>query len=489
MFRSALDIINKSLRRSATNSREVHTRTHADTMQKIDTELTANMRALRLTATIADHLLSRGMAASDVVYLALGITSTYCLRKVHIDISHTILTLSQERGIDREPLTLVRTVSARAYDYYTIQLLEGLAKNIKEGGVPLAAAEARLDKILALPKPYKPWLINLAAGGVSAGVVMLYSSNPLAWLTALLMGVMVNATLHRAAKFGMPSFYAQAVAALLVTLIAMLVALAASSGFAPFLDSVSPTLIVIGGIVLLLAGMMIVAAFQDALDEYYLTAAARLLKVMMMTGGIVLGVTVGLYIASRFGVSLTATPDRLGFSPLNYQYLGAAVLAASFAIVNYTKPIGVIGAGLVGFMSLYMVLFLVSVGISIVPASGIAAALVGLSATFLLHFFRIPTIATISAGIVPLVPGLSLYSGLTFITQAVPNSLEFNNGMALLLRAVLIAAAIAAGATLGNLIGRPARRRLIRMQNRLPRPRFSLTLPADATELFQRKHK
>jgi hypothetical protein len=43
----------------------------------------------------------------------------------------------------------------------------------------------------------------------------------------------------------------------------------------------------------------------------------------------------------------------------------------------------------------------------------------------------------------------------------------------LVMRAVLIAVVVAAGATLGNLIGRPARRRLIHFQNRLPRRRLS----------------
>ena len=75
--------------------------------------------------------------------------------------------------------------------------------------------------------------------------------------------------------------------------------------------AINETLLVIGGIVLLVAGMMIVGAFQDAIDEYYMTANARLLKVMMSTGGIIIGVVIGLHIATRFGVTFPATPDRL----------------------------------------------------------------------------------------------------------------------------------------------------------------------------------
>lgn len=438
-------------------------------IEKIDNELTENMRALRLVATVCDQLLSRGMAASDVVYMGLGITSTYCARKVHIDISHTILTISQDRGIDREPLTLVRTVVSRGSDYNTVQLLEEFAEDIRDGRVSLETAEHRLDAIIARKPLYSKWVTHLAGGGVSAGVVMLYSHNPSMWLIALGMGMLVSVTMHHMAKIGVPAFYSQALSGLIIIIIAALTSLLAiATTSLPFLDNVNPTLIIIGGIVMLVAGMTIVAAFQDALDEYYVTATARLLKVVMMTGGIVLGVTVGLYIATRLGVQLSATPDRLSLTDLNYQYAGAAIIAASFALGNHARVIGIVGAGLAGFMSLYVTLLLGSLDFGVIAATGIAAVLVGLAAAFLFRVFNIPGLVTMSAGIIPLVPGLTLYSALTYIAQSTPNTSEFDTGVALLLRALLIAIVIAAGVTFGNLIGRPARIRSIKLENILP---------------------
>ena len=89
MFKSALHLIRNSIRRRRTEEIE----DEAILLEKIDVDLTDNMRALRLVATMSDQLLSRGMAAGDVVHLALGVTTTYCSRRVHIDISHTILTV------------------------------------------------------------------------------------------------------------------------------------------------------------------------------------------------------------------------------------------------------------------------------------------------------------------------------------------------------------------------------------------------------------
>lgn len=441
-------------------------------LEKIDVDLTANMRALRLAATMADQLLSRGMAAGDVVHLVVGVTTTYCSRRVHIDIAHTILTVSQDRGVDREPLTLVRTITSRGADYQTVQLLEELADSITIGRMSLDDAEKRLDGILARPRLYPRWVTYASAGGVSAGVVMLYSHNPVVWAIAFLMGMLVNMALFRMARMGLPSFYAQVIAGIIIAVIAAAASLAAYTDAIPLLDSVNSTLIIIGGIVLLLAGMMIVSAFQDAIDEYYITATARLLKVIMMTGGIVLGITIGIYLATRLGVTLAATPDRLSLADINFQYIGAAVLSASFALGNQTRILGVLCAGLVGFMSLYIVLVMTTLGFGIIPSSGIAAAYVGLAATVLLRLFRIPTIATINAGIIPLVPGLTLYTGLTYIAQAAPNTTDFDNGVTFLMRALLIAIIVAAGATFGNLLGRPARRRLVHIHNRLPRHRL-----------------
>ena len=87
-----------------------------------------------------------------------------------------------------------------------------------------------------------------------------------------------------------------------------------SHGYVDFMGSVNPTLITVGGIVLLVAGMAIVGAFQDAIDEYYVTAGARLLRVAMMTTGIVAGVGIGLYASRKLGISFIPTPDRLTFA-------------------------------------------------------------------------------------------------------------------------------------------------------------------------------
>lgn len=436
---------------------------------KIDESLTPNMRALRLVMSLAEQLLSMGVAASDVVHMALGITNTYCKRRVHIDISYTQITISQDRGIDREPLTLMRAIVPDDANYQQIQALQTLALNIRDTSMPLADAEKKLDAILSSPQKLPRWLIYTAGGAVSAGVVLSYGGEPLMIAITFVLGFLITGLLRWMGHRGVATFYSQIVASLCI----ILATIGAVQLDAFFALSLNPTLIAIGGIVLLVAGMMIVGAFQDAIDEYYITANARLLKVAMATGGIAVGVLMGLFIATRLGVSFPATPDRLTLADTQMQYIGALIVAAGFAMRNHARLSGTIIAGGVGLFGWWVSRLALSWDFGIVIACGIAAAVVGLMATFVSRFWKIPSLAIISAGIVPLVPGLSLYNGLMGIIDHPPSDPYFMTALSVLFQAVMIGFAVAAGATLGNMVGRPLRRRVIQLYNHLPRRKLS----------------
>lgn len=437
--------------------------------EKIDENLTPNMRALRLTMSIADQLFSMGVAASDVVHSALAITNTYCKRPVHIDISYTLLTISQDRGINKEPLTMIRTITTRTTNYQTIQSLQELAKMIRSRQITLSDAEKQLKKILESSKSYSRWMVYLSDGGIGAGISILYTGSIPIIVLSFFIGFLTSWILDKLDRIGVPSFFIQVIAAAGVTVIAAVLTNFINNYEAlDIISYINPTLIAISGIVLLVAGMMIVGALQDAIDEYYLTATARILKVIMKTGGIVLGVTIGLYIAKKMNTNFATTPDGLALTSITYQYIGAAITAACFALGNHSRLTGIILSGVVGVAGYYCSIVFINNGMEAIPASGIAACAVGLSSTVISRIWRIPSVATISAGIIPLVPGITLYNGLMQVVQNSPGTALFDQGMGTLLRAFMIAITIAAGASFGNIIGRPMRRKLIKLHNKLP---------------------
>ena len=78
------------------------------------------------------------------------------------------------------------------------------------------------------------------------------------------------------------------------------------------------------------------------------------------------------------------------------------------------------------------------------------------------------------AGIVPLVPGLTLYKGLLQIIESsrAGATVDGSGGVYTLLTAILIALAIASGAAFGYMIARPVRRTLVIARNVLPTHRL-----------------
>jgi uncharacterized membrane protein YjjB (DUF3815 family) len=230
------------------------------------------------------------------------------------------------------------------------------------------------------------------------------------------------------------------------------------------IDGVNSRLIVVGGIVMLVAGLAIVSAVSDAIDEFYVTANARILKVVMMTIGIVAGVLIGLYIMKKMGlyVDVTAIPAT---KVSDLQYVGAFLISAGYALSMQTRIRSIALAGGVGVLSWYIYNLTLSVGgaYAAVTASAVAATIVGAVATIFTRLWRIPSVALMTAGIIVLVPGLTLYNGLFSMISGLGDSFS------ILSNAALIALAVASGVSFGHLIARPVNMTLVRARNALPK--------------------
>jgi uncharacterized membrane protein YjjB (DUF3815 family) len=94
----------------------------------------------------------------------------------------------------------------------------------------------------------------------------------------------------------------------------------------------------------------------------------------------------------------------------------------------------------------------------------------GFVATVVARRSRTPGFALIAAAILPLVPGLSLFTGLLQAVGTLGKPGDLAASGVTLLQALGVAVGIAAGATLGTYLGRPVKEQLRRIRN-LPRPR------------------
>lgn len=437
-------------------------------MERFGETITPNMRALRLSMTVGDYLVAMGVAVSDVTDICLSITDRYCKRKVSIEIIATVLMFSQDRGDDREPLTLIRSVHNRNVNSALIQDIEDVINKIHEKKLSLEEAERCLEEVLANPRTYPRWALSMGSATISAGIGALLSGSPLMIFLSFIVGGLISYMLILLTKLRMPAFFIQVFAAAIATLAAALVTWLGDQGVTQ-LQGLDPNLIIIGGIIMLVAGLAIVSAVQDAIDEYYITANARILRVVMLTAGIIFGVVAGLYIANDLGIDMVIDSDRaLSYDTVGWQYLGAVMIAAGYALSVNTRIGGIILAGLVGAAG-WAIYSHTAPALTPIVASFIAAAAIGAGAALLARLLRTPATTLITAGIISLVPGLSLFNGLMIvIIGAEKAGSSVGSGESILLNALILALAIAAGATFGNLVARPVRRTLIRAHNALP---------------------
>ena len=254
----------------------------------------------------------------------------------------------------------------------------------------------------------------------------------------------------------------------MMTLVAVGAAVA-GGGRVELLAGVDPTLIVVGGIIMLVAGMTIVGAMQDAIDQFYVTASARLMEVTMMTGGIVVGIVLVLQLMHRLEIPITISAEPVELGPLGAQFLGVAVICAGFGVWAYADLATLalaVAMGLLGWAG-YTLLAVLAAGE--VVANAVAALLAAFAATLVIRRSSIPSFALISAALLPLVLGLSLYNGLLQVVGTLPGQGDPAAGAATLFVAVGVAVGIASGATLGTYLGRPIADQLRRIRHWRPR--------------------
>lgn len=435
-------------------------------------KLSPNMRALRLAIAVSDILVGSGVAVSDVVSMALDVTDRYCKRKVSFDISSSLIIASQDRGNDLEPLTMVRHARPRTPNLMLVQSVQELVRDIGHGQMTLGEAEERFDTLTTKPKKYPFWLMAVGGALISAGVGVTFGASPTIVTIMFVLGAFVSYILRWLSHFRVPAFFAQVFSAIIVTLVAAGVSWLGAHE-APLFAGINPNYIVIGGIILLVVGVATVSAVQDAIDEYYVTANARLLRAVMATAGIVAGVLIGLYSTQALGTPISidsATPGMGHATPL---LIGAVIVSVGYAMTMQSRPASILAAGGTGALAWIIYAAIADgAGFSAIAASGIAAAVVGGVSTLISRFWRTPSAGLIMAGIVPLVPGLMLYTGLRQVAEASVASGDILAGGLTLFNALLTAISVASGASFGVFVARPLRRTLVRARNAIPRQRL-----------------
>jgi len=408
-----------------------------------------------LAMRVGETLLSTGASASDVVATALRLTDAYGLRSVHVDVTFTSISVSYHRGPDADPMTVMRGITVRSTDFTRLERLQTLVRDISVEPVEIELARARFDDLIKAPHPYRRWVVTASLAGLAAAAAALFGGSWLIMVLSFVTTAAADRVQHWLARRGIAAFFTQAAGGAIPTLVAVALLAAASAGV-PGLHGVSPSLVVASGIVVLLAGLFVVGAAQDAIDGYYVTAGARVFEVLVLTFGIVVGITAVLAIAQRSGVSMKLTADTPLTANTLVQVLAAMVVSGMFAVSAYAGTRTVLYSTITGGLGWLVYLGATRVGMGPVAASSLAALAAGFLSQVGARRLRVPALALSTAAIVPLLPGLAVYRGLFEIVQRSPGE-GLSTGLITLLGAAGVGMGLAAGVSMGAFLARPIR--------------------------------
>ncbi|MFJ9519591.1 threonine/serine exporter family protein [Kitasatospora sp. NPDC101801] len=436
----------RTLLRTPMAERPAYERTQRE--QKPESAVKRNVpRVLDLTLRIGELLLASGEAAEDVEAAMLGIAHAFGLDHCEPQVTFTLIGISYQPSLVEPPVTADRVVRRRTSDYTRLAAVYLLVADITAERLTVNDAYRRLAAIRRNRHPYPGWLLALATGLLAGAATFLVGGklDAKAWLVfanAFVAAILGDRLASLIARRGLPEFYQFVLAAMP----------AAVSGIVLSLNHLGlrGSVVITGGLFALLPGRALVAAVQDGLTGFYITAAARLLEVLYLVAGIVIGVMLVLYAGSKLDPNLNPSESLIGISHPPVQLVAAMVLTAAFAMLLQTDrrilPLVTLNSG-IGW-STYGVLAY-NAQVSPIVATGLAAGLVGLFGQLIARYQATSALPYVTAALGPLMPGSAIYLGMLAFTQNNPVG-----GVVQVGRAAALALALAVGVNLGGEIAR-----------------------------------
>jgi uncharacterized membrane protein YjjP (DUF1212 family) len=416
-------------------------------------------KILDLALRIGEILLSSGAGAADVTATMLGITHHLGLRNADIDVTFTLLRMSYQVDPDEMPVLLTRNIGQRDIDYDDLTRTHELVRDILEDRVEVTEARAEVARINSTGHWLPRWAVVGGSGVVGGGIALILGGGVVVTAVAALAGMGIDLLLRALNRRRWPMFYQQIAGGLFATTLML--------GTAALDLGVDNSLVITASIVLLLSGIGFMGAIQDALSGFYLTAGARIIEALLATAGLIAGVSAGLALAPAFGVALgSVRPGEVTLAAVPLVLVGAIASASAFAFTCYA-PLRSLPAVAMTTLAGHLMFLAVRHPDQQMPwAAACAAVVIGLVSYTIAGRVGVPPLVVVVPALVPMLPGLAIYRGLSFMSEG--NSL----GIIHLSAAAAITIALAAGVILGEYIAQPLKRNARRLEGRLAGPRM-----------------
>lgn len=419
--------------------------------------------AMDLCLRIGETLMANGAGAADVTATMQSLAIQLGLRGAEIDVTFTSLSMSYQTAPEEPPIVLIRQVKQRDIDYEDLTRADHLVRQVLAGDLGLAEARTEAARITSSGHQTSRWAVTLAWGVMCAGIGLMLGGGAPVIAIAAVSGIVIDRLQLVMSRRRLPTFYLQIMGGGVATLLAV--------GAAAVSSAVDPSLAVTANIIMLLSGIGFMGALQDALTGFYLTSSARIIEALLATAGLIAGVSGGLTVAEIAGVDIgRVVPGRVvALDTLTVMALGAGIAAAAFAVASYSPWRVVVPIGLIAALAAATAQGVTYAGFDRTWSAGVAALVIGVVSYGVAGWARVPPLVVVVSAIVPLLPGLSIFRGLSLLTAGGDAS---SRGVLAMVAAASVALALAAGVILGEYVAQPLKREARRLESRLSGPRL-----------------
>jgi uncharacterized membrane protein YjjP (DUF1212 family) len=436
---------------------------HHGAVAEADRDLRQVHLALDLCLRVGELLLSNGAGAADVTATMRLLAEHFGLRRAEVDVTFTSLSMSWQREAGDPPAVMIRQVKLREIDYEDLTRVDHLVRDVLEDRLGLVEARAQMARIVSSGHHRARWSVTVGWGVMCAAVSVFLGGGLVISSIAFVAAACIDRMQLTMSRRRLPFFYQQVAGGAVATFFAVA---------ATYLDlDIDPSLVVTSNVIMLLAGIGFMGGLQDALSGFYITAGARLTESLLATAGIIAGVSGGLGVGELLEAGISRLePGSASLETLPVVMAGSAVCAAAFAFSTYAPKRSLLPIAAIGGIATAFSQLVVTAQLGLTWGAGIAAFFIGLVAYAVAGRFRIPPLVVVVPAIVPMLPGLAIFRGLSLLSSPLPGSTS--EGLLALVTAAATALALASGVILGEYVAQPLKREARRLENRLAGPRL-----------------
>ena len=310
-----------------------------------------------------------------------------------------------------ETLSISHRVTDTSRNFGRIADVNSVSRDFCNGLISLDEATSRLRAIKER-KRYNSFLYHLGYILTSSGFAVMFGGDVRDAIATLFCGIVLSiVVLDLGPKIGR-GFVTTILAATALTLTATTVSY---FSYHWLHISFQTNYMIIGAIMPLVPGLAMTTAFRDILQGDYLSAGSRILEALMVAVGVAIGIGTGMSLSDMFGLIETLALDfYLSVATIPEFLLRAS--SAGIAIFGMclffdTPKKCFIACWLNAFLSWGVYLIVDYAGLNGLWASFFSTLAADLFAYYCARILKAPVLIFLVAGILPMVPGISIYKG------------------------------------------------------------------------------